>query len=470
MIFRDKHSRMVLLASAVLQMGAMAPGQEPGDYFPPVRNLTIDDYRAAVAAALPQYGPDLLNVQAGPDWLEQIDLQTISGAMQDGAPPELVAIDGPRILARNAADTRFIKIDRLEGRVRWANKLRRFDWATFPHSAITESAAAEATLAAYGALGLPAEERGALQINVVMGQHIGPQGRTPGHERERLTTINRMVNGYPVYGSQLRLAISNQAQYARLLVEWPRFIMPGGLALRTRLATINQIASQIWDAELGAAVNVTIHMAYVRFGDHYLPAAVVGFVDELSGQVDVVPLVQVAIDSDQDGVSDDLDNCPQRYNPAQADSDGDGVGDACDNCPDAPNPLQEDNDNDGVGDMCGAPRGACCLSGGICEEVREARCGALGGTYLGNNSVCGHQGSDRGGDGACARTHPGDMNCDGSVDNFDIDPFVLALTNPAAYHNAYPNCDALNGDINRDGALNNFDIDPFVGCLTRGCP
>lgn len=65
----------------------------------------------------------------------------------------------------------------------------------------------------------------------------------------------------------------------------------------------------------------------------------------------------------------------------------------------------------------------------------------------------------------------GDMNCDGAVDNFDIDPFVIALTAPAAYSAAFPDCNALNGDVNGDGVLNNFDIDPFVGCITTGgCP
>jgi rhodanese-related sulfurtransferase len=40
------------------------------------------------------------------------------------------------------------------------------------------------------------------------------------------------------------------------------------------------------------------------------------------------------IDSDADGVNDDLDNCPVHYNPSQMDSDRDGVGNACDeDCP-----------------------------------------------------------------------------------------------------------------------------------------
>ncbi|MGE0481782.1 MAG: hypothetical protein AB7Q17_15050 [Phycisphaerae bacterium] len=68
--------------------------------------------------------------------------------------------------------------------------------------------------------------------------------------------------------------------------------------------------------------------------------------------------------------------------------------------------------------------------------------------------------------GRCRTIIPGDANCDGVVDNFDIDPFVLALTNPAAYAAAFPSCDILTADINLDNAVDNFDIDPFVVLLT----
>jgi len=69
-----------------------------------------------------------------------------------------------------------------------------------------------------------------------------------------------------------------------------------------------------------------------------------------------------------------------------------------------------------------------------------------------------------------ART-PADMNCDGLVNNFDIDSFVLALSQPAEYQAAFPNCNILNADVNNDGSVNNFDIDPFVQCIINGaCP
>jgi hypothetical protein len=75
----------------------------------------------------------------------------------------------------------------------------------------------------------------------------------------------------------------------------------------------------------------------------------------------------ISPDSDGDGIPDNIDNCPDVYNPDQADSDGDGVGDACDtgndsdgdgvpddedNCPNTYNPDQADSDGDGIGDAC----------------------------------------------------------------------------------------------------------------------
>jgi hypothetical protein len=43
-------------------------------------------------------------------------------------------------------------------------------------------------------------------------------------------------------------------------------------------------------------------------------------------------VVASAVDSDEDGISDSGDNCPDTPNPDQSDVDGDGTGDACDLC------------------------------------------------------------------------------------------------------------------------------------------
>ncbi|MBL8878111.1 MAG: hypothetical protein JNG88_03235 [Phycisphaerales bacterium] len=62
----------------------------------------------------------------------------------------------------------------------------------------------------------------------------------------------------------------------------------------------------------------------------------------------------------------------------------------------------------------------------------------------------------------------GDTNCDGAVNNFDIDPFVMALTDPVLYATSFPDCEILHADANGDGVVNNFDIDPFVVLLSGG--
>ncbi|MFV8817129.1 thrombospondin type 3 repeat-containing protein [Haliea sp. E17] len=71
------------------------------------------------------------------------------------------------------------------------------------------------------------------------------------------------------------------------------------------------------------------------------------------------------IDDDNDGVADELDNCPAISNLSQDDADFDGFGDACDldddndtvldeedNCPFTPNQDQSDDDGDGRGNVC----------------------------------------------------------------------------------------------------------------------
>lgn len=61
----------------------------------------------------------------------------------------------------------------------------------------------------------------------------------------------------------------------------------------------------------------------------------------------------------------------------------------------------------------------------------------------------------------------GDMNCDGAVDNEDLDPFVLALTNSVAYSQQYPECDIMRADLNFDCLIDNEDVDYFIALLAE---
>lgn len=69
----------------------------------------------------------------------------------------------------------------------------------------------------------------------------------------------------------------------------------------------------------------------------------------------------------------------------------------------------------------------------------------------------------------------GDLNCDGSIDFADINPFVLYLSNLSAWETAFPGCSLENGDINCDGTYGQGsfgDINPFVALMVQcgqGC-
>ena len=62
-----------------------------------------------------------------------------------------------------------------------------------------------------------------------------------------------------------------------------------------------------------------------------------------------------------------------------------------------------------------------------------------------------------------------DLNCDGSVNFKDINPFVMYLSSFSVWQTAYPDCLPQVGDINQDGSYPSFkDINPFVALLSGG--
>jgi hypothetical protein len=157
-------------------------------------------------------------------------------------------------------------------------------------------------------------------------------------------------------------------------------------------------------------------------------------------------------DADHDGLGDVEE--PQRWgtSPGQADSDGDGL-----------------PDGDEAWFTFGDPRDPEKLSG---EDQHGLGAGLNPGQgyYVAGRIKCGDIQSDV---SNCVYVQAGnwrkgDMNCDYQVGFGDINPFVLALSDPAAYQHAFPHCAILNGDINQDGLVNFRDINPFVALLTGG--
>lgn len=380
----SKRALLSTLLSLVSLGGAIAARDEHNLV---LRVQTIEDYVAQVDSMLPQYGPAMLNVPPGPNWMADLTILDVAQAV-NAVPPSLVFEDGREILARDSLFTHFIKIDFDKGRVRWGDKGRGFNWEESPHTAIGEAEARLTAETIAAALGIPAGERAESDVTSRKGRHQTQGSFGPVFERERLVTIERLVNGYMVAGSVFRVAISNQGRPARLQVKWPRFVMPENLTLRARDQTVQIVASQLWSAFSGAELSLGFNLGYARYGFRYLPVVFVGASDTMSRTHLAVPLVITPPDRDADGIPDAADTCPETHDLHGEDSDADGVGDRCDNCPTLPNLDQLDVDGDGVGDACEMPEGACALPDTTCERLSREACALEQGVYAGDGTDC----------------------------------------------------------------------------------
>ncbi len=124
-------------------------------------------------------------------------------------------------------------------------------------------------------------------------------------------------------------------------------------------------------------------------------------------------------------------------------------------CCDEPSGLCVDDVN--AIDCCGA--GMRFLAGGSCDDF-DPPCGQQPGACCYDDATCVLVPQQ-----FCRNKTPGDIDCDGDIDFFDIDPFVLALNGPTAYFAQFPACNWMNADCDLDGDVDFFDIDPFVALL-----
>ncbi|MEW6249339.1 MAG: hypothetical protein AB1716_01730 [Planctomycetota bacterium] len=113
---------------------------------------------------------------------------------------------------------------------------------------------------------------------------------------------------------------------------------------------------------------------------------------------------------------------------------------------------------------CPPPTGACCLTNGGCLVLTPGDCAIVGGVFAGPQTNC-DDGNTNGRPDACERLMRGDLDCNSLVDFNDINPFVLALSDPAGYAARYPGCPIINGDCNGNGQVEFGDINPFVALL-----
>ena len=91
----------------------------------------------------------------------------------------------------------------------------------------------------------------------------------------------------------------------------------------------------ILDDNSGSNIYALFGVGYVPHNVVIDPNGVVLYSASGFNEVAITQMIQYGLqsmDTDNDGIFNGNDNCPEDYNPEQTDTDGDGAGDVCDQC------------------------------------------------------------------------------------------------------------------------------------------
>ncbi len=297
----------VLESAALLMFLCLSPfcparGDEGTDPPPIPRTKPISHYTGLVSTMLPSFDGALLSVPNGPNWMAGKTVHQVAVSVLDSDPGTIVA-HGSIIMGYDPPNgPRYVKLDFSEGYIRYTNRNRSFHTGS-PCTAVSASEAENGLVATLGALGLPTAEWSTRDVNTVMERSVDGEGQDPPTEQtceiEQMVSLTRKIsNGYPVFSSGVRESISNLHERARLLIDWPQFVLETGLIMRTRAAVVTELAQRIWEAEsgadgLGAEVELEILLGYEKGVAGFVPVARTTFADiynRYAGQVTYVPL------------------------------------------------------------------------------------------------------------------------------------------------------------------------------------
>jgi len=142
------------------------------------------------------------------------------------------------------------------------------------------------------------------------------------------------------------------------------------------------------------------------------------------------------VDSDSDGVNDDVDNCPGEHNPRQDDEDCDSIGDTCDASIDCTAGIDCDSD---------------------CDSVSNQNDNCPYHYNPGQEDTYPPQGNGMGNACECESN----FDCDQDVDAADITAF-LAHFGRSQYNRPCTNQDQCHGDFSCDRDVDAADVTKFL--------
>lgn len=251
-----------------------------------VRHELSYEYMDLVEKELPKWDKRVLEIPLRKiNWIENLSIQRIANSVMDSIRYE----QKKKEQYEESRDGKsVVKLDRVRGYIRYSRENRQFRYETSPKKPVDTKRAIEVAREVIRKLDIPQDEFGPITVDRVIGMGAVPKAKKLSDKfvKESFITVKRALNDIPIFNSEVRLAISNNGELARLLVRWPHFEMRKELRLKDRKHIIKEVVARIEELEEGRPIELTMQLAYISNEDDeqttYVPGTVITVKDEES--------------------------------------------------------------------------------------------------------------------------------------------------------------------------------------------
>ena len=234
---------------------------------------SMDRVETQVFESLPALDASLLNPNLrSSGWTQHLNLDALATAVADVAPGQAQEL-ARKSVARNEHAT--LRIDPAGGYARYISRQRAYQHGTTIPVGVGEARALDLAMDASAELELPLDDQGGnvyIQEVHMSANAKGSQEAPRTYVRETQVIVKRAVNDIPVVGSELRAAVANHGQIARLKVQWPEFsISRAARVLRSEADVVQEAVARVV-AQEEYVDEVLTRVVYVPTDAGFMPA------------------------------------------------------------------------------------------------------------------------------------------------------------------------------------------------------
>lgn len=254
-----------------------------------------------IEESLPDWDESILSAKSDSNPLARLSFNKVAEVLGNKGfeqkPPE----GGTQIAEGN----RFVRLDSKKGKMRYINRTHAWNFEKDAKTkAIPEKEAQEIALNSFEKLGFSLEEMKdpLMRMQMAGGAKAGAKEIEDLHEMYRLVYVQRQINGLPIYGNNIRMALSNEGQVQRLGVKWSTFKLDNDARLRSRKDIIQHAVKEIMTQDPDSSMKIVSALAYAKTdkGNNFKPVAVVSVNSLPTPYQLLIPLTDLADKHDND--------------------------------------------------------------------------------------------------------------------------------------------------------------------------